>query len=113
MSRCFAVLNLIGIVSSAAGGILLFFAMPLERTNYRLVETENHEVAICFRGKKVVAGFGGPLVVSDEPCPEGLGASLTPAIQYEHPSFLTWGLVLLVLGFALQMPAAFIAIRRP
>jgi hypothetical protein len=113
MTKIFAVLNLLGIICSAVAGVLLLYAMPLQRTSYRLVETTTHEVAICFNEKEVVAGFGGPLVVSDEPCPKGLGASVTPAIEYEHPSFVTTGLALLLVGFVLQGPAAIGGIRKP
>lgn len=113
MSRFIAVLNLAGILCSGVAGVLLLLAMTLQRTNYRLVETRRHEVAICLNEKRVVAGFGGPLVLSDEPCPRGLGPSVTPAIQYERPSFVTLGLGLLVVGFTLQLPAAICAITRP
>jgi hypothetical protein len=110
-NKVFAVLNFLGLLTTAIAGILLLYAMPLERTNYRLVETKSHEVAICFGEKKVVAGYGGPLIVSDESCPAGTGPSVTPAIQYEHPSFVTWGLFLLVVGFCLQVPSGIFAIR--
>jgi hypothetical protein len=112
-SRVFSLLNLLGLLCSAVAGVLLLYAIPLERTNYRLVETKTHEVSICFSEKKVVAGYGGPLVAGDEPCPSGIGPSVTPAIQYEHPSFVTWGLLALVIGFVLQVPAGICAIWRP
>ena len=111
--RIFAVLNFVGILLSAVAGVLLLYAMPLQRTNYRLVESKTHEVAMCFNEMKVEAGYGGPLVVSDEACPDGVGPSITPAIQYEHPAFLTVGLWLLALGFAFQVPAGVSAIKKP
>jgi uncharacterized membrane protein YesL len=57
--RVFAVLNLIGLLCSSIAAILLLYAMTLERTNYRLVETNTHQVAICLHEKRVEAGMAG------------------------------------------------------
>lgn len=95
-------LNSTGLVFGLLGAILLFYSISLKRTNYRLVETANHQVAICFSDKLVVAGYGGPLVVSNDPCPNALEPSVAPAIQYEHPTFVKVGLGLLIIGFLCQ-----------
>jgi hypothetical protein len=51
------------------GGLLLAYALRLKPSSYRLIKTKDGSVAICLDNKRVVAGYGGPLVVSDENCP--------------------------------------------
>lgn len=110
MIRIIAVLNLFGLALSFVGGILLVYVLSMKSSNFRLVERENHDVAICLNGKVVATGFGGPLRVTDEPCPEGIGASTAAVIESEHPAFARWGLVLISVGFIFQMPAATLAV---
>ena len=65
MTRLWAALNLLGLILGLIGGLLLFFSLTLKPSNYRLVEKSDHSVAICLNDKLVVAGFGGPLVVTN------------------------------------------------
>ncbi len=106
--RLLAALNLAGLSCSLVGGILLFYTLTLKRSNYRLVEKSDHSVAICLNDKLVATGFGGPLIVADEPCPQGIGPSAAPVIEAEKPAYLPWALGLIVAGFALQLPAALV-----
>ena len=102
-----AVLNLLGLSFNLIGGVLLFYSLTLKSSNYRLVEKSDHGVAICLNDKLVGTGYGGPLGVTDEPCPKGIGPSLAPVIEAEKPAYVPWGLGLMCFGFALQLPSAF------
>ena len=113
MLRSLAILNAVGLAFTVVAAVLLVFAMPLERTNYRLIETRQHEVAICFNDRLVVAGYGGPLVVGPDPCPDSLASGVAPVIRYEHPTFVSWALWLLLVGFVFQLPAALRSIAHP
>jgi hypothetical protein len=97
--------NVVGLLFGSLGGILLFYSLTLKSSNYRLVETADHQVAICLNNRKIATGFGGPLGISDEPCPEGIGPSISPVTEAEKPTFVPWGLRLIVAGFLLQLPA--------
>lgn len=111
MSRGRERMNLAGLICGLVGGLLIVYALPLTRSNYRLVETSNHHVAICFNEKTVEAGYGGPLIVSDKPCPDGIGPSAAPVIGAERPIFVPLGVGLIVLGFILQLPSAWDSVR--
>jgi hypothetical protein len=65
-----ALLNLAGLVFAVAGSLLLLFALTLKPSNYRLVKAADGTVTICLDNKKVEGGYGGPLVVSNEDCPD-------------------------------------------
>ncbi len=69
-SRWFAILNLAGLALSVAGGVILTYSLTVKPSHYRLVKTREGTVAICLDGKLVQAGFGGPLVATDDPCPD-------------------------------------------
>lgn len=107
-----AVLNLLGLLLSLIGGILLFYALNLEASNFKLTEQNNHEVAICLNDKMVEAGYGGTLRVSVKPCPPSIAPSRTPTIVTEHPTFVTCGLGFIILGFVLQLPSASVALTQ-
>jgi hypothetical protein len=108
--RRLAVLNLLGLVFGVVGGLLLFFALTLKPSDYRLVKTRGDKVAICLDNKKVEAGYGGPLAVSAEDCPDVAGNGPTPQIEAHHPAFVRWGLALVIIGFAFQLPSASFAV---
>ena len=82
-NRVLAALNLVGLLFGLIGGLLLFFSLTLKPSNYRLVEKSDHGVAICLGDKLVASGYGGGIIVSDEPCPQGIGPSRTPVIEAE------------------------------
>jgi hypothetical protein len=105
-TRLFATLNLLGLFFGVIGGIVLFYSLALRSSNYRLVEKSDHGVAICLNDKVVEGGFGGPLIVSDKSCPQSIEPSLAPVIEAHRPVFVPLGLVLICLGFGLQLPAA-------
>jgi hypothetical protein len=92
------------------GTFLLFYALALKVSNYQLVETSNHGVAICLNGKLVATGYGGPLVTTDEPCPDGTVPSRAAVIQADRPLFAYSGLFCILVGFCLQLPLAVVAV---
>jgi hypothetical protein len=106
MKRMFAVANLFGLIIGVAGGVLLACSLSLKTSNYRLVENEKHEVVICHDGKLVGVGYGGPLTTGDEPCPEGLGPSSAAVVETNNDALAKLGLILVIVGFALQVPFA-------
>lgn len=105
-ARASAALNLFGLFFSLIGGIFLFYSLTLKASAYRLVETSDHDVAICLNNKLVATGYGGPLRVTDEPCPQGIAPSLAPVIEAEKPAYVLWGLGLICFGFVMQLPSA-------
>jgi hypothetical protein len=109
-ARLWAALNLLGLLSSLIGGIFLICSLTLKASNYRLVEKSDHDVAICLNDKVVATGYGGPLRLTDEPCPKGIAPSLAPVIVADNPAFVPWGLGLIIGGFVLQLPSAWVAL---
>ncbi len=110
LTKVWAVLNLIGLVYSVVGGLLLAYALTLKPSNFRLVKTGEKELAICLDNRTVVAGYGGPLVVSDDPCPDLKGTGPTAEITANRPRVAHLGLLLIIVGFVLQLPNAVVAI---
>ncbi len=111
MVKLLAALNLLGVISSFVSAILLTYALTITSSNYKLVETLDHKVAICLNDKLVSSGFGGGIAATAEPCPPSIGPSRAPVIEAENPRFFKCGLRLLWIGFLLQLPAAFLALR--
>jgi hypothetical protein len=109
-NRLCALLNLLGLSFSVVGGVLLFYSLTLKASNYRLVEKSDHDVAICLNDKLVATGYGGPLRVTDEPCPKGTAPSLAAVIEAEKPAYVPLGLGLICFGFLLQLPSALAAL---
>lgn len=105
-TRVWAVLNLVGLSCGLVGGILLFFSLTLEPTEFRLVRTSTGDMALCLKDKKVATGYGGPLGVSDEPCPNWQDTGPTVQVKADRPGYVPWGLALIVFGFILQLPSA-------
>lgn len=88
----------LGLVS----GILLFFALTTSSSSFKPILTS--DVAhLCFDGKLLAAGYGGPLVLSTEPCPGWDQGRPAAVVSAEHPNFVPLGFVLLGLSFVLQI----------
>jgi hypothetical protein len=109
-TKLYAVSNVMGLLFGLIGGILLFYSLTPRASNYKLVEKNDHDVAICLNDKVVATGYGGPLRVTDETCPEGIMPSVAAVIEADHPAFVSWGMGLIIVGFLLQLPAALIAL---
>jgi hypothetical protein len=110
MAQLWAFLNLIGLVCSVLGGLFLFYSLTLKPSNFRLVKVGEKELAICLDDRIVVAGYGGPLVVSDDVCPDIGKTGLTPQVVANRPKLTNFGILLILIGFALQLPAAAAAV---
>jgi hypothetical protein len=106
MNKLLAVLNLAGLIFGVGGGVLLALALSLKTSDYRLVENEKHEVVICHNGKLIAAGYGGPLVATDEPCQKGLGPSAAAVVETNNDGLAKLGLILVIVGFVFQVPLA-------
>ena len=109
-TRLWALLNLLGLVGTAVGGLLLFYSLTLEPSNFRLVKVHDKELAICLDDKTVVAGYGGPLVVSNDPCPDSGKTGPTPQVTADRPKMAHFGVLLIIIGLFLQLPVAVAAI---
>jgi hypothetical protein len=110
MRRAFAFLNLFGIGCGVVGSFLLYWALAVKSTDFKLVTVNNNELAFCFEGKRVETGFGGPLIKSDKPCPNWDRTGPTAEIEANYPRAAELGIVLVVIGFLLQTPLAFAAV---
>ena len=88
--KLMAISNLLGLACGLIGGLLLAYSLELKPTNFRLVEGRDKQVAICLNGRKVETGFGGPLVVSDEPCLDVNDTGPTPQVTAIRPGFVRW-----------------------
>jgi hypothetical protein len=85
-----------------AAGILLFYSLTITSSPFKPIMTVDG-AHLCFDGKLLAAGYGGPLVLTSDPCPgwdKGKPAALVSA---EHPNFIRWGLFLLGTSFFLQL----------
>jgi hypothetical protein len=109
VERFFRILNLCSLLFGALGGLILFYSLTMKPSNFRLIETADRSLAICLDGKRVVAGYGGPLVVSDEPCADLKKNGPTPRVVADRPRFVTLGVQLVVAGFGFQLPAGILA----
>ncbi|HXN99663.1 MAG TPA: hypothetical protein VN881_11360 [Candidatus Acidoferrales bacterium] len=87
--------------------IVLLYSLTVTSSPFKPILTADG-AHLCFNGKLLAAGYGGPLVLSPDPCPgwnEGKPAALVTA---EHQNFIPWGLGLLVLSFVLQTADIFL-----
>jgi hypothetical protein len=105
-----AVVNLIGLFVSVVGGVLLFYFLELKPSEFRLVKQHDGGMALCLKDKRVESGYGGGLIVTDEPCPEMDTTGPTAEVVSSKPAFATWGLRLIIAGFVFQLPAAISAL---
>ena|SRR5712692_9978058 len=99
-----------GLSCSLVGGFLLFYFLTLKPSEFRLVRTSNGDMALCLKDKRVATGYGGPLGVTDEPCPEWQHTGPTAEVVAEKPAYARWGLGLIIVGFGLQLPLAITAV---
>jgi hypothetical protein len=116
MKRSMAVANLVGLILGVTGGVMLAVSLSIRVSNYRLVEAKRsdvREVVICHANKIVAAGFGGPLVMTDEDCPTGTGPSDAAVVETNNEEVATLGLYLVILGFLLQCPSSITSIIAP
>jgi hypothetical protein len=106
MKRILAFANLLGLITGVVGGLMLACSLSLKTSDYRLVETEKHEVVICHDDKLISVGYGGPLSTYDEPCPKGLGPSAAAVVETNNDTLAKLGLILVIVGFVFQLPLA-------
>jgi hypothetical protein len=110
MERTWAVLNLLGWTCSVLGGLFLFYSLTFEPSHFRLVKTGEEALAMCLDGRKVTGGFGGELVVSEDPCPNMDQTGPTLQVTANRPQLAHWSVGLIIGGFAMQLPAAILAV---
>jgi hypothetical protein len=89
-------------VCGFAAGILLFYSLTITSSPFKPIVTTDG-VHLCFNGKLLVAGFGGPLVLSSDPCPGWDAGKPAALVSTERPSFIPLGFALLGISFLLQL----------
>lgn len=104
--RMLDVANFSGLIIGFVGGLLLFYSLSIKTSDYQFVETEKHEVKICHHDKLIGTGYGGPLMTGDEPCPKGIGPSAAAVVETNNDVLAKLGLIMVIVGFALQLPLA-------
>ena len=104
--RIWAALNLVGLIFTLVGGVLLFYCLTLKPSSYRLVKTSDGRPAICLDDKEVTTGYGGGFVAGDVCSEDWKHTGRTAEIVAERPSFVHCGLFLIFVGFFLQLPLA-------
>ena len=61
-----------------AAGVLLLYSLTITSSPFKPILTQDG-AHLCFNGKLLAAGYGGPLVLGSDPCPgwdEGKPAAL-------------------------------------
>jgi hypothetical protein len=101
MRAIILVVKLTAALSGLASGFLLFYSLTIVSSPFRPIIKDGAH--LCFDGKLLAAGYGGPLVLSSEPCPGWEAAKPVALISTEHPKYVPWGLGLLALSFLLQL----------
>jgi hypothetical protein len=86
-----AVLNLLGLSLTLVGSLLLIWTLTVKPSEFRLVKTSTSDMALCLKDKRVATGFGGPLVVTTEPCPEWQNTGPTAEVVTDKPAYADWG----------------------
>ena len=104
--RIWVALNLVGLIFTLVGGVLLFYCLTLKPSSYRLVKTSDGRPVICLDDKEVTVSFGGGFGAGDACSEDWKHTGLTAEIVAERPSFVHWGLGLIFVGFVLQLPLA-------
>ncbi len=85
-----------------AAGILLFYSLTVTSSRFKPILTSDG-AHLCFDGKLLAAGYGGPLGLSSDPCPGWDEEKPAALVSAEHPKFIGWGFALLGLSFVLQL----------
>jgi hypothetical protein len=111
LPKLLAILNLVGLMADVVGGFFWYYSLVPKASAFKMVKSSGGILSICLDGKKVVGGWGGPLVLSDEPCPEGEGSGpVLLQVATERPTMAKLAMPLIGLGFLLQLPAAVLAV---
>ena len=89
---------LFGLVS----GFLLFFSFTAVSSDFKPIMSADG-AHLCFNGKLLAAGFGGPLVLSSDPCPGWKEGKAAAVVTAERSYFVPLGFILLMVSFVLQI----------
>jgi hypothetical protein len=101
MRAILLVVKLTSAFSGLASAILLFYSLIIVPSPFKPIIKDGAH--LCFDGKLLAAGYGGPLVLGSEPCPGWEEGKPVALISAERPTYVPWGLGLLALSFLLQL----------
>ena len=88
------------------GTLLLFFSFQITSTDFVITKTDDGKTAFCVgRSALFVADPNGGMGFGTR-CPNFEAGIPIAAIYTAHPSFVTWGFVCILLGFAAQLLGA-------
>jgi hypothetical protein len=89
-------------VSGFASTVLLLLSLTLSSSSFKPILTEDG-AHLCFGGKLLAAGYGGPLVLTSEPCPGWKTGKPAALVSAEHRDYEWCGFGLLAISFLLQL----------
>ena len=85
------------------GAGILFFSFQATSSNFRLITTPDGRSALCVDKRAlIIAEPSGGFRIGAPDCPDWEHARPAAVVNFEHPSFVTIGLLLVVLGFVVQ-----------
>jgi hypothetical protein len=97
--------NIIKFLAASCGllaGILLFFSLTVSSSPFKPIVSRNG-LDLCVNGRKLAAGFGGPLVLGSDACPGWQSAPPAALVSAQHPYYISLGFGLLFVSFGFQL----------
>jgi hypothetical protein len=105
----------VALALNVIGAGILFFSFQATSSDFRLVTVNEKSVlspepiaryALCVNNFTVLeTNSKGSLTIGHVGCPDWEHSRPAAVVNFEHPSFVTLGLIMLVLGFFLQFLA--------
>lgn len=103
MKNIILAVKVLATVSGLISAFLLFYSLNIESSPFKPILTSDG-AHLCFNGKLLAAGYGGPLVLDpNAACPGWEGGKPAALIATEHPRYVPWGLGLLLVSFLFQL----------
>jgi hypothetical protein len=109
----------VALALNVLGAGILFFSFQATSSDFRLVTARTKSVlspepivhyALCVNNYTMIeTDTKGKLVIGAAGCPEWEHSRPAAVVNFEHPSFVTAGMIMLLIGFVLQ----FLAIPSP
>ncbi len=92
------------LICNFVGGVVLFFSFQLATSSFRLVQTNEGDMAICGNRKLLIQTKGSNLMIGGG-CPNWEQGKSIAIVYVERSWLVVLGLGLTVFGFALQLLA--------
>jgi hypothetical protein len=93
----------IALALNVIGAGILFFSFQATSSDFRLITTKVGDSALCVKGMTLqIVRHNGTWQMGGMNCPDWENAKPAAVVNFEHPSFVTVGMLLLTLGFVIQ-----------